>query len=275
MPGRVEAKNGRGGHSITLATLGVEWAQPLGEEDFKAILDRHEAIAPDLPRKQAMRGMTINLAAPQQQASAAQTGISGLAFDRVKPNGEPAWMIVVNPTLIGVSCGGSEYTRWSEVFTKAGAFLNGVLDAMPARPITIVALQYVDEFVWRGDNRDEFVPNRLFRRETRHLVPAVFDAVGLWHSHVGFYRNSSEPVPHRTLNNVNVQVLDTEVHRLAQVVMAHRLMLETPVADRSAEMFAANGLFSALYGMLHTSDKDLLRDLLIQPIAQQIGLEAD
>src|SRR5258708_406601 len=276
MPGRVVPKHEDRGHAIAMATFAAEWAQPLGEDEFKAILDRHEAIAPDLPRKQAVRGMTINLAPAQSQASAAQAGISGLVFDRLQPNGDPAWMIVVNPTHVGVTCGGSEYSRWTNASARAGQYLSAVLEMItPARPITIIALQYLDEFIWRGDNRDDFVAERLFQRSTRHLVPRVFDTVGLWHSHAGFYNHGRTPVPHRTLNNVNVQILDTDVQRVAQIVMAHRVIVETPIADRPAAMFSRDGLFTSLLRMVHDLDKSVLRDLLIPQMAEQIGLNRE
>src|SRR5437762_573173 len=240
-------------HAIAQATFAVEWQQPLDEALFKQILDRHGLIAESLPRKQIGRGLMVSLGGYTPVVSGSPTAITTLIFDRVEPDGESNWVVMVNPNQLSVTCNGREYSRWSEISVRASDYLKFVLQTvMPVRPVTVVALQYVDEFRWEGADRDTFTADKLFQRDKKYLAPAVFESVGLWHSHHGFYINGTEPVRHRTLNNINVSVVDTDdQHRAAQIVMAHRVILDNPLTDYAEEYFSAGGLLTQLLRGLH------------------------
>jgi uncharacterized protein (TIGR04255 family) len=272
MPGRLVPKHGR--HAIAQATFAAEWEQPLDDTIFRQILDSHTAIAAELPRKQVGRGIHISIGRTGATPTTHPSAISNLTFDRVEPDGESAWVVMINPNHVSVACAGRHYTRWSETSVRALNYLKFILrTVVPGRPISIVALQYVDEFLWEGEDKDEFTADKLFRRG-RYLAPVVFETVGLWHCHSGFYLSADDPVRHRTLNNINVNVINTpDAVRAAQVTMAHRVLLSERLAEYSDDLFVEHGLVTMLLRRLHDLDKGVLRDLLVPAMAQQISLD--
>jgi uncharacterized protein (TIGR04255 family) len=258
-------------HAIESATFAAEWLQPLTEDIFKQLLESKSEIAPDLPRQQIGRGITISLGPAMPASSSGLSGISNLIFDFVKPDGEASWAVLIQSNQLVVVC--REYTRWSEVSAKAATYFRNILRiVMIERPITTVGLQYVDEFGWDGAPND-FTAKKLFKKSD-FLPPNVFAVTGLWHSHHGFFTTLTAPVPHQNLHNINISVSDVpDRGRITQIQMAHRAKLETPFSEYSDELLSTNGNFFQTLKSSHSIDKGILANLLLPEISNQIGLE--
>ena len=69
-------------------------------------------------------------------------------------------------------------------------------------------------------------------------------------------------------------MLDTvDQHRAAQIVMAHRVILDNALTDYEEQYFSSIGLLTQLLRHLHDLDKGVLRDLLVPAVAAQIHLD--
>ncbi|MGJ9420431.1 TIGR04255 family protein [Massilia sp. CMS3.1] len=161
-----------------------------------------------------------------------------------------------------------DYTRWDSVFASIQEILKVVLEEVGThRAIRTIGLQYNDGFLWNDD------PAELDLREVFNndfvIPPHVFDQTGLWHLHHGYFEKIQEPVLHTVLQNINVDMLDTQGGRVLQILGSHKANLEQPLWQSHKKN---QPLFFSMITHLHDLNKKMLRSLLTNKVCQRIKL---
>ncbi len=134
------------------------------------------------------------------------------------------------------------------------------------RLISSVGLQYNDVFHWR-DSPESLDLKRVFRVGSS-LVPAhIFELRDLWHSHHGYFVHQTEPVKHRLLENVNINMLEELGQRSILISTVHKA--EVPDIW-SWDQLA--GFIDSLMDDLHKRNKATLGNLLSEEAASMISL---
>jgi hypothetical protein len=114
----------------------------------------------------------------------------------------------------------------------------------------------------------------LLNTSSQFLVPRVFKIPGLWHSHHGSLReDGSTPCQHSKNANINVDFVyePAPVNQFAvNMMLRHRRILPSPV-----QAGQALGLLNEFMDEMHNVDKIVLRDLLTDTAARDIGLTGD
>jgi uncharacterized protein (TIGR04255 family) len=260
-------------HAIKLMAFAVEFSQPLQPHIFHKILRLHQNLKDELPRKSEHRAVTVNLDPILQGGSSLRGSpdLGGVTFDIVAPTGEQVWALSARPEYLAVSC--TEYTRWADALQKAERFIREVLPViLEEHTVSAIGLQYNDEFVW--DSKEVFNAEYLFDASSKFLVKNVFEVNDLWHSHHGYFVNLDDPAPHRQLNHVNVDYVETEEGRRIRIATSHKALLENPEGDVNVLLRpdSGAGLIPEYMGVMHEANKDILKDMLVNEMAMRIGL---
>jgi len=262
-----------GRHAIKSVTLAIEWPAPLDATAIIEISNLHDQFKNDLPRKVDQQSVTINIAggnfpAMIQQPIAPQ--ISGVVFDRVKENRQAAWALSLQQNMAVVVC--NAYDRWQEMKARSLGFLGVILPTvLRYQPIAVVGLQYLDQFDVTGDI-EELTYAHIFRDGSRYVPGNARDLIGLWHSHHGFFQTFENPVQYRRLTNINVNVSAQGNSRVAQIVTAHKALLDQPTNDPNLLLEQPNNMVGQLLEEMHDFNKTILRDLLNDARREQIAL---
>jgi uncharacterized protein (TIGR04255 family) len=264
-----------GRHAIKNVIFAVEWQAALDSSLIAEISQLHDRFQDKLPRKADQRSVTINIAAganlpPATPAVPTVPLITGVVFDKVKPNGEPAWAINVNQNMLLALCG--EYTRWIPIRDEVFTYFRHILPiTLQQHPINAVGLQYTDEFSITGDyNNAPF--DCVFNVNTQYVPRNATQLIDLWHSHHGYFERVTAPLAHRHLTNINVNVLGQPDRRLVQIVTSHKCQLDSPTADWAGLIEGDNSLLRIFYESMHTTNKSIITDLLNPQLRRRIGL---
>jgi uncharacterized protein (TIGR04255 family) len=261
-------------HAIKTVSFGLEWQNPLQEEELTFLRALHPKVRDELPRVTKQEGFAFQVVVgqtqPEQQAPP-KPQLDGITFDALQPNGQQAWSLVIQKHFLAVSC--HVYTRWEEIWGKAQELLMPFVPVLvKERGISVIGLQYVDQFRITGE-REQFRAAHLFRSDSPFIPSNAYELDDLWHSHHGFFQKIAEPAAHRRLNNIDVDVLDANNERIIQITTAHRAILDEPAVDASALMNEHDGGELHRHVVeLHTINKTCLRRTLTTAMCAQIGL---
>lgn len=259
-----------GTHAVQSAIFVVEWTEPLKAEIIQGFSK--------LSAKYKNQGLPH--VQHQQQFEFKIDTLPGNAGQRATQAGIPAAIVFVQSdtqeqvvrsvTLSKTSCMVviPDYTRWNDVYADVFKYLSIALEELKGvRAISTVSLQYTDVFSWKDD------PDSLNLRDVfsdNNYIPAtIFERRGLWHVHQGSLENIAEPVSHRRLENVNVDMLDTAGERVIQIVGAHRAMLSTPLWQAHLKN---KDTLTGIFESLHAANKRVLTRLLTPAVCEKIKL---
>lgn len=263
-----------GRHAIKSVSFGLEWQEPLQVEDLTVLSALHAKVSDKLPRVQHLQELAIRVVVATtepERAAPAKPQLAGLLFDALQPNGEPAWSLRIHKTFLAVSC--HDYSRWDEIWDSARGLMAPFVPILARdRGISVIGLQYVDQFNVTGDP-DAFRARDLLREGSRLVPENVFGLDGLWHAHHGYFEQHASPTAHRRLNSVEVDVIDMNDTRLIQISTAHRAILDEPAANGARLLNNQDGGELQHYMIeLHNTNKALLRDLLNEETCTRIAL---
>ena len=262
-----------GVNAVQTASFGVEWADPLDHGTFEALSILHSAVESDLPRKQEIKGTTVQVILPGNGAATApfvssNPTITGLLFDAVGPDGSQTESVLIQPTFVAASRNG--YAGWEKTWAKARGLLRPFVTTMlNYRPISVIGQQYVNAFRVEGDV-SAFRAGMVFKKESKFLPGNVFEAESFWHAHHGFFYHSEQPASHRRLSGINVDFTDENGVSIVRITTAHRAYLNQPITDVDAQ--EVDGLLDNWANALHDVQKACLKDLLVMDLANSIGL---
>ena len=126
----------------------------------------------------------------------------GFSFERLRPDGEVEQALAgVNNSLQMSRTACSDLAQVQREACEEFATLLPMLGGQ----VTNVIVERLDRFVWDGAYED-FRADRIFRVDSRWLVPNIFSAHDLWHTNHGYFEYRSAPRDHRLLHTVEVHV---------------------------------------------------------------------
>jgi len=250
-----------GAHAVQSAAFALEWPIELTENEVSLVGGVHEKLRTALPNAAPMQTITFQMVAGQAGTTGSAT--AGHAFSRQGPAGPARVLEVHRNRMVGQV---NDYTRWEPVWKEVSNWFSAVGPILGNRQITHVGLQYNDIFHWR-DAPQSLDLKQVFREDSPLLPGNVFKLKGLWHSHNGYFLERSEPVPHRLLENVNVNMLEELGQRSIVISTVHK----AEIADKWGWDSMSKDI-DALMADLHKRNKEVLGDLLSVNAATMIGL---
>lgn len=223
-------------HAVQSVVFVCELSSQIGNDEFQQLIRHYEATPPlseFLPRKTEHRtGISVSLGGVGNISVNQHNDLAGVTFDRVSANGSIEWALAAQPGALMITC--NEYTRWQPIFAQALALFGECFSILSSSSISILGLQYVDEFFWNG-SIDELDAKLVFL-ENGELLPAkLFNHRGIWHSHSGWFEDENSPSHHRLLTNLNVNLVQqSQPERVViQIITALRSFLPKVIIGNS------------------------------------------
>jgi uncharacterized protein (TIGR04255 family) len=158
-------------HAISAAAFSINFAGPL----HVASIEKAKAIEASV--KEFLPGISTFPGLPQPLFAALrleQAGMPmGIVFQRVQPDGSPAWMLTAQQNFISAQC--MDYTRWADVWGKIRIWLRDLYAQVktPELKVASLSLQYVDQF-HADEPIDEDALDKLLKRDTEYLPTRTF-----------------------------------------------------------------------------------------------------
>ena len=264
-----------GKNSIVEAVFGLQFSQPL----TSLIATKFDALqtefSSDFPKFEKMQMLQFTFGVPQQSETPVSSPvIGGFNASRFKPDGKASRVLrSMNNTL---SAHFLEYDSWAATKADALRFLNScfkVLDLpTSANPITAVSLRFIDRFTFDGP-ADRASASSLMRLDTDYVARIVLERGGQWQSQSVWTKElSGGQVSNHQLN------IHSGVDSNAFVLVNHNVHLNLPAALSTHDEVLGKGSKSSLeeiFNAQHTSNVDLLQNLLNPDMLNSIGLEVE
>lgn len=274
-------------HAIAKVIFVIEFDQPILSEALKAI---DAAYIPnwkkELPRRQVSHGFgsampffpdilarlipsgDVNVPG----ADAAGLSLTGLSYDRLRPDGQED--VAVKVQLNNINIVFTSYNGWAETWAQTRRILDWLLPvAANGRKFASIGVHYLDHFYFDGAIA-EFSPDMVFRRESPFLAPHIFDRKLTWHSHTGLFTEVDRPIKYRRLDSIAVDMLEPDdpsvpTRTLAQITSAHVARLG--FYPSGAALTDGDNL-NAIINDLHGVNKRLLKSIINDQMCKKIGL---
>ncbi len=161
-----------------------------------------------------------------------------------------------------------EYKGWDDALEFVVTCLNVVLPGIvKGRPILGCTLQYHDSFSWK-DQPEKLSMAAVFRKGGQYLPPSVFERSSLWHSHHGYMEERTSPVAHQLIENVNVDLVQTDPWRVINILLSH----VGKFGSSGWDFESAFNQSIALFQDFHERDKNIIEQLLDDSVCRKIGL---
>jgi uncharacterized protein (TIGR04255 family) len=223
----------------------------------------------ELPGRSEIQGIRFGLGTGGALAGVA----NGNAFHRSRPDGTVEDELRLD--RFSITYRTMNYTRWDAVWRLARSYFERTAPhyARTAR-VTAVGLNFVDKFVWVG-TPSECRPNLLLRPGSRYVVPHVYPAKDLWHSHTGIFERWDDQT--KRLMNVNVDCTDEAVangqRRVIGIMSVLTDMLnQTDYAPLELASEATLAFLDERMQQLHVVAKALLGNVINDEMCKRIAL---
>jgi uncharacterized protein (TIGR04255 family) len=259
-----------GSHSVQNAIFVLEWSEPLKAETIHGLnklSTKYRNLGLEHVQQQQNFEFKIDDVAGTggPRASAAQSA-SGWVFARSGTPDQVVRSVTISRSYCMIAV--PDYTRWEIVFEDVLKYFSIALEELKGvRPIGTISLQYNDAFSWKDD------PSNLNTREVflenEYIPENIFRQSGLWHLHQGNMVNEGSPVPHRRIENVNVDMLENLGERKIQIIGAHQALLATPLWQAQLKN---KSVLVDVFLALHDANKKMLTRLLSPGMCAKINL---
>lgn len=256
------------GHAILNAAFVIEWAEPLTIDLIHGVTKltaKFKNCERPLLQMHPQQTVEVSLGG-QDSGQAVSHSLSGYMF--LEPALDQSQIRSVSISRQNCIIVITDYSRWLEVWTQVQNYLKIVLEYVGSkRPLSVIGLQYTDKFNWR-DDPDELDLAEVFSGEA-YLPANALKQKGLWHSHHGFLESQEQPVPHKRLENVNVDVSEVGGERVFQVTTSHRVTLNTPLWQSHLKN---EQVVYEIFNRLHDANKIMLSKLFSPAVCEKINL---
>ncbi|MFS8115183.1 hypothetical protein QD460_25955 [Rhizobium jaguaris] len=246
-------------HAIELVKFGFVFLNPISAQSVVAFEGSHDLWRESLPARASL-DIDVDLGGRQFKAPAAQ-------FAFMKPDGVPAWSMLVGSNKIEIEC--TVYSRWDRVWTTCQDFLAKAVEVLsvtqPQTALSVLELTTKDVFVIAEGQYDL---RNLF--SSGKLIPEfLFEAGRLWHSHIGWFQDPDETPRH--LHNLNV---DANTIGIGTAVSVSHFQQKNMTENLTCAGMKADGLASLSSAMrsLHDENKNIVRQMLVAEMSDRIGL---
>ncbi|ARL98128.1 TIGR04255 family protein [Burkholderia pseudomallei] len=265
-------------HAIKNVVFALEFSAPVQSDFLQSIRvgSINEQLQKELPRVIEQKALVFNFANAGTNLNLPAAGspqpLGGLSYDRLRPNGEAEWAVVINQTMLLITCGA--YSRWAGIWPTVKNFLLLMLpEILKVTSIGTLGLQYVDEFSSTGP-KDRFSLHEIFAKDSRFLPPNLINLQDQCHSHHGFFEKLDTPVAGKILTNINVDVVEQPSRWVASVTGSHRYMLGTPIDGQQADsLLNDEGIATQIWAKLHQCNKLVVGDMLTSEVKELISFD--
>ncbi len=229
----------------------------------------------EFPIKDEVRGQKLQLGPDMSVGpQILESTLDGALFRTLQRDGSLDWQVAIEGSLLKVNCG--SYSRWANVWPTARGYLNRLCKQFvsSSTPVTSVALQYVDEFVWTS-SEDTYDATTLFKRESEYFLPRMCSAGHLWHLHLGWFEKHNLPAEGRRLERVHIDAIEeAPIKRLAtRIDITLRHDFSKRLNDQ-VQLFGtrSEGVLDKMFETMHVRNKEMMKSLMTSQMADRIGL---
>lgn len=261
-------------HSVVEVAFALQFSSRLDEAQLRSVSEMEGRLKDFLPKKEEATAIDFEIRNNEISPSRHSQTLAEVKFSHYASDGTADWLMRVNRNLITVSC--FAYERWHTVWPEAKRLLSMVGSALvsPTTPIGAISLQYIDRFLYLGDQRD-YSAGELFNLSSPYLTPKSLEAGPYWHIHQGWF----DATPHtlteresRLLNRLNINAAAAEGEHQTTIDHFMSWQFRDAVSKRSAIFEDPEQLLEKSMAHLHDNNKATLRRLLSDDVLAQIGL---
>ena len=255
----------------------VQFSQKFEETEWRVFDDSSQLWRQEFPRRSVINAVLVNPLKDQPITNTNKT--VGISYERMHPDGSVELGLKFEENRILFIVG--KYTNWADIKRQISPYLKSALELVSKNnSITSYAVEYNDIFFAEG-NYSEFNARSLFQFESKFIPSHIFDRTENFHFHTGYFETFKDPVKHRVLTRINVDLKDSATKNVRElsIVLFHQILsylepwtsenrwiqepaLHKQITDRGLENFVT----------LHEIDKTILKEILNDKMSTQIGL---
>ena len=252
-----------GDHSIVNVALAIEWSPSLSLSDLERIrsLLKENLGEGWIEHKQHNVAVTFT---PDNIQNSEQT-LNGYTFT-LNDASSDITNKQITITLQSFVFVESDYKRWQNLFSEYTQHLELLLNTSSiGDSLSVIGLQYTDKFLWKAASSTLNLMD-IFKTNNKFIAENSLSCTEAWHSHHGYFDNSSGDINYKRLNNINVQVSDEEEDRAIYIMTSHR----------ATDFFAHKGTMSnkeVIHNILneqHSLNKQIIQSLLTDSALEKI-----
>jgi uncharacterized protein (TIGR04255 family) len=258
-------------NAIKNVAYAFEFANPLPFSIVQEIIEMYRKdpeLSKALPRMQPIEALTFEFGAAGNHSQSPSS--VGVIFDRLLPNGDQAWALVIKSDALIVSC--ATYTNWTEIFSTVKNYIKKIANFLNEQQLKAIALEFYDEFNVESLADPEWI-NELFNNSSKYLSANALQQTGSWHLHQGYWKIIPYKDKHYiSLNNIDLSCLEEGVKNIARI---RHLQKSTGFEFGNLNSMIESGFFEDLFSISHDSNLGLMRDLISHSMLAKIKLEVE
>lgn len=262
----VEPSNER--NAIKVVAFALEFIEEIEESliyELIGLYQKNDRLKDALPRKELHQSVVLQLGG-SQQATPKQAG--GVTFDCLSPDGTQKWAVSLRTNALIVSC--AEYTRWDDIWLQAKEYFSLILPILSEKHFSLVALEYIDEFIIKNGSRASEWKDELFKEDSRYIPSNIYEIQDLWHSHHGFISNEQNDIT--TLNNVDIDYISEKGFVKTDKIIIRTLHKSKLIQPRLYDDNFLSEVVESILNTNHGENKTIMRDLLSNEMCSEINL---
>lgn len=261
-------------HSIVEIVVFVQFNPGFSQATLKNIISVEHDLKEELPKANPIKRVTFRLGQEQQPSEPQDESIAGIELQSIRKDGSLDWMLRIAEDTISVHC--LDYTRWNDVWGKAGRYLKKVFGYIEGSDsfISSIGLKCIDRFLYEGDPNHSDL-SELFKPETAHIVKTAFTCGLLWHCHSGWFDKLNNS---QCLNQLNIDAnfINIRGNKVLAITVDHNAIAIMENDDTLSSVLEQNGnqmtMLSEIMNALHLKNKHLLIELLSEQMTNRINL---
>jgi uncharacterized protein (TIGR04255 family) len=265
-------------HAIQLAGIAIGLDKPMRWQSLDAVIKTPMDWRSQVPAIDVAQVLDVQI--NPQTGGPAGRAIRGVEFSHKRPDGSAEWQLTAMGTEIKVET--TEYTRWNEVWAKAGDMLINAAEQIIVHEreqnisVTNVALVLVDAFFSPEMDPDY---GQLFLRNTDLLPSAVFLRGPVWHAYSGWFEERPEG---NVLNQLNIDVRKGGIEQNRGARPDDQIFVSVQhnqfYRPQEPPLFTTDASIARLIleeiPLMHTANKNLVSRLLTEEMQRLINLNA-
>ena len=201
-----------------------------------------------------------------------ETLLAGFEFARIQANATPARVVRFFDNMLTANF--LDYKNWMTTREDSLDYIKTILSALTLEenPAVSFGLRYIDRYTFDGPTESSHAA-LLMQRNNDYLSARCFGSGPYWHCNTGWFERLNEG--DRVLNQLEVG--SGEVDRAPTVTINHNGVCQLKTVRQSVDSIfdppsdAGAGIGSAL-DYMHGRNKEVLGNMLLEEVAQRIGL---
>lgn len=255
-------------NAIKVVAFALEFIEEIEEALIHEVITLYQSnnkLKETLPRKELHQSVTIQLGSPQQ---ATPKPVGGITFDYLSPDGTQKWALSLTTNALIISC--AEYTRWEKIWLQAKEYFSLILPLLSKKHFSLVALEYIDEFIIESDSPPNEWKKKLFKEDSKYIPANIYETKNLWHSHHGFISNEVDDDVN-TIHNINIDHIQEQ--NLENKIIIRTLHKSQFLQPKLYDADFLNKIVEKIFNKSHDENKEIMGDLLSAEMCSEINLK--